>query len=435
LRLKRIAPLDPVENFFLGLLPDPARLAAPGGLAATPGPGPLSPALPADRSPRFWDRLLSLADSHRLAGYFYSRHHRQRWWRECPPPVQEALREWHVQTSFRNEFFTRDLKKVLPRLAEAGVVPILLKGPALNLTVFDDPGERSYADIDLLIRPAELETVHRILRDLGYQVDETTQSEAFYRRHHFHLIFRRPDRPWCCFEIHWDLAIPLMDTRLQADELRRRATTTSLAGCPVRLLAPEDLLLHLCLHTSLSAFSVLAQIRDIHAVLVHPGWRIGPEVFWDRAQRYRILNPAAACLELARLFGPVPALTEVTAARPPWRAGAAVLSLLRPQTVLRQRLRSSAAGGRAISLRRRDRWLDHLVYLGRQILPSPADLGLNGHPLAAGAQTRKRRFSLAGLLVSLRTVVYLLLARLGWEVEPVFRNRGPLVPGSEPNRG
>jgi hypothetical protein len=412
LRLRKIPALGPAERYFLALL------------AAPPGASPAPP----ERLPSgFSRRILELASEHNLRGHLYARLRREVIWDALPPAVQYGLRQGHIQHAFRNTLFRKELLRILDGLAAAGIEPVLLKGAALSLTVCPDPGERPSADIDLLLAPTELDRAAAVMRDRGFVLDERRQSETFYRDFHFHLIFHHPERTWCRFELHWALSLPLMDTDLDALEVMKRTRVVSLEGRRTRLPAPEDLLLHLCQHTSLSAFSILAQLRDVHAVVTHTGWDLDPESFWRGARRDRLATIAAACLELAGWFGEKPNLVRLREQGPPLPED--LRRLLRPETVLRRHLLQSSAGLRAVSLMRRDRLADRWSFLGRLIRPSGVDLELNGHAVSAARLTARRSFSRQGAGLAVRALVYLMLARIGWEVEP-----GPSPPAATATR-
>jgi hypothetical protein len=421
LRLHRIPVLDAAEEFFLSLLPEceerPESAGAP--LTAPPPSGPV----PNPRPAGFWQEVLNLAADHRLAGYLYSRYRDDPCLRDCPTGVRKGFRELYAQTALRNQLFRRELGRILAAFARGGIDPLLLKGSALNLTVYADPGARAHADIDLLLAPPEIEKATEIIRSLGYRLDVGQETEQFYRDHHFHLIFRHHARTWCCVELHWDLAVPLMDTSISAATMRERSATCGLDGQTVRIAATEDLLLHLCLHASLSGFGLLSQIGDIHAVLANAGGAIDPDPFWRRARLYRLATPTVLGLELTRLFGPQPQCERLLDAAPALRHGSCARALLRRETVVRRRLLESTAGVHALALWRRDREGDRWRYLARLIRPTPAELALNGH----GAQRRfpygRRRLRPAGLSLAFRCWLYTALALVGWEVAPTIRTR------------
>ncbi len=397
MRLRAIPPADPAERYLLALLArEPAE----------------PPARDAD-----WRRLLDLAVAHRVAEHLYARRLRGGWWQAWPAAARAELRHSYVQSSLRNERYREELLRLLPALGARDITPVLLKGAALNLTVCGDPAERSYGDVDLLVRRSELDGAAAVLRDLGYALDVRYQSEQFYRNHHYHLIFRRPDRPWLCFEVHWDLTLPMMDAGIDAGALRARAEPASLNGLTALVPAPEDLLLHLSLHAAVNAFGRLGQVLDVATVAARRREVVDAARLWARAREWRVAAPLQGSLALAPLFGPCPEARLLLAAGPGTRGSPLARALLRPVSLLRQRPLRSAAGATAIALWRRDRERDRWRYLARQFVPSTAEIAMDGHPSAVADGGRLPR-PLRGASVALRATAWALLALAGWEVEP-----------------
>jgi hypothetical protein len=420
-QLRRIPPLSPPERFFLAHLADDPPLPA--------GPGPAV-------NGRFWQTVLSLARFHHLGGLLYARRRQWPWWEDAPEFLRRSLRQLHVQTALRNTLYLQELGRVMDGLAASDIHPVVLKGAALLLTALPDPGQRPFADIDLLIGRDELDRAAAAMRELGYEVDETVRSEYFYRRHHFHLIFRHPESTWRCFELHWDLSLPIMDTNLQAEAIRRRARPLSFEGRTLLVPAPADFLLHLCQHAALNAFSILAQIRDVQALVsVNGPADLDPEGLWRRAAESRLRRATVGCLSLARLFGKSPLLEQLERTRPRLGADGWFWPLLRPELVLRRQLLVSVAGNRALAMQRRDRLSDRLAYIRRLLAGSYMDMSEEGVPEQRVPWQVPRRISRHGAKVMARTFLYLLLARLGWEVAPEARARPVAITRPEPNDG
>jgi hypothetical protein len=64
--------------------------------------------------------------------------------------------------------------EVVSAFREAGIRSVLLRGPAIARWLYDDDS-RSYGDVDLLIRPADVARAERVLADLGF-ADETVEG-------------------------------------------------------------------------------------------------------------------------------------------------------------------------------------------------------------------------------------------------------------------
>jgi hypothetical protein len=140
--------------------------------------------------------------------------------------------------------------RLLKALTAEDVPVIPLKGIALRETIYPDPALRLSGDIDLLLPPEAIERVEGILSSLDYLPVERGGPKSHYQPDFSHHLvpYRLPERD-VQVEIHWGLAAPDYASRIDMPALWRRARCGYLAGQPVQLLAAEDLLLHLVLHT------------------------------------------------------------------------------------------------------------------------------------------------------------------------------------------
>ncbi len=67
--------------------------------------------------------------------------------------------------------------------AADGVQPLLLKGPAFARWLYDDPSERTYIDLDLLVAPEQLEPARRTLAKRGFE-QVAQRAHPHQREHH-----------------------------------------------------------------------------------------------------------------------------------------------------------------------------------------------------------------------------------------------------------
>jgi hypothetical protein len=97
-----------------------------------------------------------------------------------------------------------------------------------------------------LVRQSELRRVSETLAGLGF--DEYTHRPGFAATYSYTLVHIR-DRPGrLAVESHWTLAYPPAHRRLDMDAVWKRCVPTSDGSFGRLRLAPDDLLLHLCLH-------------------------------------------------------------------------------------------------------------------------------------------------------------------------------------------
>ncbi|MCU0292504.1 MAG: nucleotidyltransferase family protein [Thermoanaerobaculaceae bacterium] len=135
-----------------------------------------------------------------------------------------------------------ELRSIGTALVEAGIPVVVLKGMAQGLLFERGGPTRSLADIDLLVAPAHYTSAAAVLGKLGFHaaVSEVHLAEQYeYERAYLKGRVR--------VEVHRGFA---SDPRQRVDHagLLRRAMPAG-PDCPAVLrLAPEDVILHHCLH-------------------------------------------------------------------------------------------------------------------------------------------------------------------------------------------
>ena len=166
-----------------------------------------------------------------------------------PAPVREALREAALRGAAQGLQISRDLTTVLEGLGREGIATIALKGAHLAHLVYPSVGLRMMCDLDVLVPRAELARAAGVLAGLGYLRQYQDVEDVDYARHHHLRPMARPGG--IRVELHWNIVRPTPLVKVEPGELWERARPATIAGVATRVLSPEDLVLHLCLHTSL----------------------------------------------------------------------------------------------------------------------------------------------------------------------------------------
>ena len=140
--------------------------------------------------------------------------------------------------------------RVFQDLNKAGVEFILLKGADLRMRVYQDPAQRPMVDLDLLISRQQLPQAQRVLTHLGYRLaPASADPNPGFRELFFYELAFEPSSAGSLFvDLHWEIRAVAGFYRLPLAPLRDQAILSNYQGVPVKLLSPEHLLIHLCLH-------------------------------------------------------------------------------------------------------------------------------------------------------------------------------------------
>jgi len=91
--------------------------------------------------------------------------------KEIPPDAMTSLENGNMQSMVRNAWLTERWKEVNAILCNAGIKHILLKGMALEHTLYGSRGLRQMTDNDILIKPEETKKAWNLLQQEGFKLD------------------------------------------------------------------------------------------------------------------------------------------------------------------------------------------------------------------------------------------------------------------------
>jgi hypothetical protein len=236
-----------------------------------------------------WDRLLERAERLGLAAFLRTTLTPLADRTGPPAEVLRRLDYVYYQQAIRNAQLGTSLQEVLLTLSRYGVPTIVLKGAALAQLVYGNIALRPMVDLDVLVQARDLDLAERLVRELRYVAYEGWRPAEWYRRHHHHLApYHSPDG-WSCVEVHQHIFPLDLGVQVPIEDLWHRARPADLGPAPALVLAPADLLLHLCVALSAVEHFVggLRTLCDIAAAI----------------KRYEMELDWACLLESARLYG------------------------------------------------------------------------------------------------------------------------------------
>jgi len=209
--------------------------------------------------------------------------------------------------ALRNIRMMHYLEHLAARFNEAGIPLMALKGAALHLTLYNNPGDRPMSDLDLMVRPADLDRAMKLMEKSGCLQSEPLIREDFFPRFHY----EREYHAGVIYPVKIDFHIrPLRPLRfaktLPDDALWSRAEPITFGKATVLVPSPEDMLIHLAAHSAIHGNSRRTWLEDIHKwVAAHQG-RFDWDAVIAKASAWKLVLPVLNALKaVVREVGPV----------------------------------------------------------------------------------------------------------------------------------
>jgi len=195
-----------------------------------------------------------------------------------PETTCNQLRSDCLANRLRNQLLTSELSALLQEFVKAGLAVVLLKGAATFADdLYGSRGARTMLDLDLLVRPAQIETARALLVARGYEEipDEGKEFVGIPAdQRHAHINgYRKPGTP-VLVELHYNIAYGQGGRILSAVEGWLHTCEVEVDGAPALVLEPTYRLLHNTVHGLIpSCDYIKGKIRLWHllefAYLVH----------------------------------------------------------------------------------------------------------------------------------------------------------------------
>ena len=223
-----------------------------------------------------WSLILELAEYHGVVPLLYKN----------LSAVSSDLVPAELLTRLRQKtqagaLLNRSLAKELVALCEAfqarGVSVIPIKGATLAVLAYGDLALRDFTDLDLLVSEGSVGEAKAVLSTLGYERRSVVaeQSDSHHDDGPYQVFVKR--RTLCRVDLQWVMAHRHFAFRLDRPEFWARRVAVGFENQTVPGLAPEDLLIVLCVHGSKHAWEQLKWVCDV-AELV----RSHPELDWNQ---------------------------------------------------------------------------------------------------------------------------------------------------------
>lgn len=241
-----------------------------------------------------WAKLLTLARRHGIVPLLGDVLKRLPQGHALPDDVLDYVQQQYRAGAARNVRLYFELENVLARLSESRVRVVLLKGAHLAKWVYGNIALRTMDDIDLMVGLSDVSAACQALSQLGYQSMSCVKMDAKT------VTFVRPGAT--PIEIHWGVERNTYGFQIDVGSLWSRSISVNVECAGPLVLCPEDLILHICLHTTYhhTGFHLgLRPLCDISAAVRHYRHSINWADLTTRADGARVGKGVYLALSLA----------------------------------------------------------------------------------------------------------------------------------------
>jgi Uncharacterised nucleotidyltransferase len=211
-----------------------------------------------------------------------------------PGPAAARLTESIEAAGRRTQRFKEEFLNLAAAVESQGIRIVALKGIYLALGVYPATVVREMADVDVLVRHDDLESVAAAAYGLGYGDRSGRLDRA---PHHLPPLVKSGGS----LEIHWRLAEPGIPPTASPDELFSRVRPLAGAGNAFGL-APEDALIHVCAHAAYSHHfeQGMRPLCDLRALIAACGAAMDWDLVVAKALEWHSSRGVVLALSLAR---------------------------------------------------------------------------------------------------------------------------------------
>lgn len=223
------------------------------------------------------ERLITLAQQHGVVAHLFSAL-AQAGPQHFAAALVGAARSARKEQLHSVMSLTAELFRLQQILIESRIEFLATKGPALACRAYGDMAARCYADLDLLVRHADVLSVTRQLVAAGY-VSQTPLSAIENQRVPGEYIFHRAGTQ-SILELQTQRSFRYFPRPLPIEDFFQRSTTVKVDGRAVPALSAEDEFVLIAVHGAKHFWERLMWIADVAAMIYNC-----PEVDWKRIKQ------------------------------------------------------------------------------------------------------------------------------------------------------
>lgn len=203
---------------------------------------------------------------------------------QLPPHIKESLKQEALQLIAKDMANQQWLKQALARLHDKGIPVILLKGAAFARYLYPQSAPRIGVDIDLLVKEADFQGACELASELAMEPVVLDDRRLATHDMLFERVFKPKNAATSWIEIHRGLTNPFI-FHIEEQHLWSASREHPAYGLDsVRVLSPEDTLLHLAVHAFRDLDFCTHNILDAHEAYCQ--WKPDNEILLERASHW-----------------------------------------------------------------------------------------------------------------------------------------------------
>jgi Uncharacterised nucleotidyltransferase len=187
---------------------------------------------------------------------------------DVPKTTLDQLKAAYNAIARWNLSLTGELLKLLSLFRDRGIRALPLKGPALAAAAYGNLSLRQFCDLDILVPKEDMLKAKEVLMSHSYhpKLNLTAGEEAAYlKSHHDYTFVRAKDS--VVVDIQWGVTQWSFAFPFDFEHAWKYREVISMAGASVLNIAPEILLLMLCVHGTKHRWEQLKWICDIAQIV------------------------------------------------------------------------------------------------------------------------------------------------------------------------
>jgi hypothetical protein len=188
----------------------------------------------------------------------------------CPSALPKETRESFRRHIQANAIFSmlvaEELVTLMDALAAKGIRVIPFKGPTLGVMAYGDLTLRECMDLDLIVEQSSIPEARHVLWSHGYQLASHDTDGCDAQDEPFHSFVKK--NGMFRVDLQWTMARPLFSFRLDREHFWKHLRPVRLPRKAIMALAPEELLIVLCVHGSKHAWEDLKWVCDVAELIL-----------------------------------------------------------------------------------------------------------------------------------------------------------------------